>query len=311
MKRRKFITAGILSGIGITLPGSLAARQRNATRSLRIVHITDTHIFPDPIPEKGVGNLVTVINQMEDKPDFVLHTGDHIMDALARPKDEVEAQWTSWKKVFRDPLKIPLYNVLGNHDVWGWGLKDDSVKKEAKYGKTWAKEILELDNTFYSFSGNGWKIICLDSVSPDTKNRSYKAHLGKEQIQWLAGELENTSADTHVLIASHIPILSPSAYFDGDNEKSGNWQVPGAWMHLDARDIKDLFYKYPNVKGAISGHIHLGDYARYLKVNYYCNGAACGGWWKGNYQEFPPAYAVIDLYNDGTIVNELVPYQWQ
>jgi len=47
-------------------------------------------------------------------------------------------------------------------------------------------------------------------------------------------------------VVSHIPIISTSVFFDGDNEKSGNWNVPRAWMHIDARKIKDLFADYPN-----------------------------------------------------------------
>lgn len=311
MQRRKFITSSLLSGAILASPFSVNAKSTANRRSFRIVHITDTHMFPDPVPEKGIANLVSELNQLEDKPDFVIHTGDHIMDALKRNREETEAQWKVWKEVFKDKLDYDLYNCLGNHDVWGWGLEDKKVKTDPLYGKTWAREYLEIDNTWYSFERNGWKFICLDSVSPGDENRSYKAHLGDEQFEWLQKELANTSSNMPILIASHIPILSASAYFDGENEKSGNWVVPGAWMHLDARKIKILFNQYRNIKGAISGHIHLADYTNYLNVNYYCNGAACGNWWKGNYQEFPPLYAVIDFYSDGSMITELVPYNWQ
>ena len=79
-------------------------------------------------------------------------------------------------------------------------------------------------------------------------------------------------------------------------KKAGTGKSPDPGCISDARKIKDLFVKNPNVKTAISGHVHLVDHARYLNVDYYCNGAACGGWWKGNYQEFSPLYAIIDFY---------------
>ena len=82
-------------------------------------------------------------------------------------------------------------------------------------------------------------------------------------------------------------------------------------MHIDARKIKDLFSDYPNIKLAISGHVHLADKANYLGIDYLCNGAACGAWWQGNYQEFPPLYAIIDLYEDGSFNSELVHYNWK
>lgn len=82
-------------------------------------------------------------------------------------------------------------------------------------------------------------------------------------------------------------------------------------MHVDVRRIKDLFSNYPNIKLAISGHVHLVEKTNYLGIDYLCNGAACGAWWKGKYQEFPPLYAIIDLYEDGSFDSQLVHYKWK
>ena len=73
-------------------------------------------------------------------------------------------------------------------------------------------------------------------------------------------------------------------------------------------EFKNLFYQYKNVKLCLSGHIHLQDEVEYLGVKYLCNGAVSGNWWEGNYQEFPPAYAVVDLYEDGSVQSEYKPY---
>ena len=97
-------------------------------------------------------------------------------------------------------------------------------------------------------------------------------------------------------------------FLDGDLESTGSWVIPGAWCHIDARRIKNLFHQHPNVKVCLSGHIHLVDDVTYLGVRYLCNGAVCGGWWKGDYQEFAPAYALVDFYDDGTVGNRLVNY---
>ncbi len=34
------------------------------------------------------------------------------------------------------------------------------------------------------------------------------------------------------------------------------------------------------------------------------------GWWDGSHHEFPPAYMVVDSYDDGSSRSEFVPYQW-
>jgi len=52
-------------------------------------------------------------------------------------------------------------------------------------------------------------------------------------------------------------------------------------MHVDAAKIKDLFAKHKNVKLCLSGHLHLVDRVDYNGVTYLCDGAVCGGWWKG------------------------------
>jgi len=130
-------------------------------------------------------------------------------------------------------------------------------------------------------------------------------------MEWLRGELQSTPAKTPIVVLSHIPILCGCAFLDGHNEKSGNWVVPGAWMHLDARQIKDLFFQHRNVRLCLSGHIHLQDRLDYNGVTYLCNGAVCGGWWKGNYQETQPGYALIDLYDDGTFKHEYVRFGWR
>lgn len=226
--------SGMLTGIGLTLSYKLNAKSLDRKRVLRVAQITDMHIFPDPIPEKGIKNLLAELHALSDKPDFVINTGDNIMDSLKRSKEETAAQWEAWDKYYRSELKFELRNCIGNHDVWGWGLDGNKQKKDVLFGKEWAKIKLELDNTYYSFEKNGWKFICLDSVSYEKNSHAYTAKLGDKQLKWLKNELESTPATTPVCIASHIPILSPSVFFDGENEKSGNWEVPGSWMHIDA-----------------------------------------------------------------------------
>ena len=122
-------------------------------------------------------------------------------------------------------------------------------------------------------------------------------------------DLAATPAAVPICVLSHIPILSACTFLDGENEKTSNWQVPGQWMHLDVRRLETLFRQHPNVKACLSGHIHLADEVSYLGVRYFCNGAVSGGWWKGPYQEFGPAYAVVDFHDDGTVDNRLVHYR--
>ena len=126
----------------------------------------------------------------------------------------------------------------------------------------------------------------------------------------LTEDLAAIPAATPTLLLSHQPIFSAAAFFDGENEKSGHWQVPAAWMHIDARRLKDLFKQHRNVKLALSGHLHLVDRVDYCGVTYLCNGAVSGAWWKGDNQECDEGYGLIDLYDDGTFDHQYVAFHW-
>jgi Icc protein len=79
-------------------------------------------------------------------------------------------------------------------------------------------------------------------------------------------------------------------------------------MHSDFLRIKKLFRQYPQIKVCLSGHTHLQDELEYLGVKYYCNGAISGNWWSGAFQEFAPAYAIIELYKDGSCSRVITEY---
>ncbi len=82
-------------------------------------------------------------------------------------------------------------------------------------------------------------------------------------------------------------------------------------MHSDFRRLHGLFRKHPNVKVALSGHLHLVDRIDYSGVTYFCNGAVSGGWWRGPHmEEYNAGYAMLNLYDDGTFDRAYVNYGW-
>jgi len=138
------------------------------------------HIQPGSVPERGIQNLLEEIHSLHEKPDFVINTGDNIMDSLKRSKEETAAQWDSWREYYRSKLKYDLFNCIGNHDVWGWGLKNAEIERDPLFGKNWAVKELDLPHRYYSIDKKGWHFIFLDSASRDKDNHSYPARLDKE-----------------------------------------------------------------------------------------------------------------------------------
>ncbi|MBK6378401.1 MAG: metallophosphoesterase [Chitinophagaceae bacterium] len=200
---------------------------------------------------------------------------------------------------------LPVKYCIGNHDIWGWQLKED-VKSDALYGKAWWLQQTGYSKTYYSFTHNNWHFIVLDSVQEN--NGGYIALLDDNQFAWLEAELKNNS-DKFICIVSHIPIISfCSAMFFKDMLPNGDWKLSRALLHTDARKIKALFKQYTNIKTCLSGHIHLQDEVNYLGIKYYCNGAVSGNWWGGAFQDFAPAYALFDFYSNGTVERKMIEY---
>jgi 3',5'-cyclic AMP phosphodiesterase CpdA len=282
-----------------------ADRQRK--KVLRIAHLTDVHVQPEQGAPHGMARALQHAQNLADKPDVIFNGGDSIMDALGADKARTKTQWQVWQSVLRNECSLPIEHCIGNHDVWGWELKN-KIAPDKLYGKQWALEEFALASRYRSFELAGWHFIVLDSTHPAPQG--YIGKLDEPQFEWLEEDLQKTPHTTPVCVLSHIPIICFCCFFDGENEteKSGDWKVPGAWMHIDARRIKNLFHRHANVKLCLSGHIHLQDRVDYLGVKYLCNGAVSGNWWDGSYQEFPPAYVIVDLFDDGTSENEFVPY---
>lgn len=263
---------------------------------LRIAHITDVHIRPEyNAPER----FIKAMNEVKKhKIDFILNGGDSIYAADYKniTRERVKEQWEIWNKCNQAFSEYEIFGCLGNHDMW-WSAPD---KSDAMYGKDYVVKQLGISNRYYSFDKKGWHFIILDS------NNQNAGSLDDEQRKWLENDLASLQQNQPVLVMSHYPILAVCTHIDGGN-------------HTDAKYITDLFYKHKDKKiTCISGHIHLLDRGWYNNVQYYCNGAMSGFWWepgdknsggKSWYRQTPPGYAIITLFEDGSVENKYIPQE--
>ncbi|HMK25101.1 MAG TPA: metallophosphoesterase [Chitinophagaceae bacterium] len=320
MKRKTFLQTSAAVIGGSLLPSLSFADSSTSSepkkRPIRFAHLTDIHVKPGLIPEKGMAKAFQHAQQLDSKVDFIINGGDSIMDALEADKQKTQIQWDLYRSILKKENGLPLYHVIGNHDIWGWFAKTNLPTGQAGkpdndrlYGKVWAMEMLELKNRFYSFDKGNWHFIVLDSTQLNPAG-GYIGKLDPEQFDWLQQELQQTAPDKFICIVSHIPILSIcSGLFFDKTEANGDLMIKRNLMHTDFLALKKIFLKYPNIKVCISGHIHLQDELEYLGIKYFCNGAVSGDWWHGPYQEFAPAYAVMELFADGTVKRTMMKYE--
>lgn len=304
MKRRGLLRSIGLLSAGVAFSEKLYAQKALSNKSIRIAHITDTHIQPHIGAAKGFEKCLHHIQSLENSCDFIINGGDAIMGMYGASENSIGKQWELYNEILKSENALPIYNCLGNHDIYR---KNKSIQS-FKDGKKDALDQIALAKSYYAFEAKNWKIIVLDSIQPTAEEKGYQGKINEEQLDWLKNELIITPKNKSILIVSHIPILSACVFLDGKNFKNGEWRVPETWMHGDAEDLVELFAKHPNIKLAISGHIHLSDRIEYNQVTYCCNGAVSGNWWMGSYKQTKPGYAVIDLFEDGTFENKYVVY---
>ena len=238
---------------------------------LTIVHLTDIHMRPDFDAPKRLPHALADVRKRN--PALIINTGDTI-DGSSRS----EEKWRLWRDAVAAEISgIPLYNLLGNHDI------DRPLTKEASCRE------LGMPARFYTFDKLGWRFVMLDGNG-----------LAKDQEQWnwLVKLLDGTPTSTPVAIATHQPVFSMGAAIHTPGDMSAKW-----------RELIALFAKHPNVKLCMGGHIHLADVCRYNGVTYTCGGSLGGYWWetvkssdgKGSYHETPPGYNIIKLSSSDVI----------
>jgi 3',5'-cyclic AMP phosphodiesterase CpdA len=311
MKRKSFLQrSGLVIG-GSLLPSILRASEPAVPKKkpLRVAHLTDIHLKPGIIPETGMTSVLHHVQQLENRVDFIMNGGDSIMDALEADKTKTQVQFDLFKSILQKENSLPVYHTIGNHDIWGWFIKENKPVNDPLYGKAWVVEILEMKNRYYSFQKDKWHFIVLDSTQLNPAG-GYIGKLDDTQFSWLEEELANIPPSQNICIVSHIPVLSICAglFFD-KTEANGDLKIQRNLMHSDFLVLKKLFIKYPNIRCCISGHIHLQDELDYLGIKYYCNGAVSGNWWKGSFQEFAPAYALMEFFDDGQTKRTIINYE--
>ena len=282
--------------------GSHATRSTTAKPVLRVAHITDVHLKDMLDAPRHFTDCLHNLQRLDHPVDLILNGGDIVFDMNKENLDVIGAQWKLMKGIMQSECSLPIHYALGNHDIW-WNEND---KGQAVYGKQYSMDQLGLTKAYYSFEKSGWKFIVLDSVHLDIDNTWYIGKLGDEQFQWLQDELSATDPHTNVLVLSHIPILTATNLID--ERVVNRWEMTGGDMHTDTAKIISLFYKHPNVKLCLSGHIHLRERLTYDNITFICNGAVSGAWWKGNNRETPPGYGLIELYADGSFDERYVVY---
>lgn len=221
-----------------------AAQKKDSAFSF--VLMSDIHIKKEVAAE--FQKVIDSVNAL--RPDFVMAAGDLVFDVMRGNPPAADSLFQLYKTMSAK-IKSPVYNCIGNHELFGIYPESDITSSHPDYKYGMYERYL--GKTFYSFDHKGWHFIVLNSIDV-TAEKKYIGVISQEQIEWLKADLAKISATMPVAVTVHIPFLST---FDQRFPKDGNpvKQEPHGTLISNRKQVLDLFDGY-NLRLVMQGHIH-------------------------------------------------------
>jgi predicted phosphodiesterase len=194
----------------------------------------------------------------------VIHAGDLIDTGDKTGGVHEKMQETEWDAFTADfgltgkegKLKLPVYEVHGNHDgPRGVGLAIDGIKERNK--KRAGIKNVSANGQHYSWdwgpAENSVHFINLGIVVGSTKDKGRPRRYNPlDSLEFLADDLQRSIGDSGrpVVITHHIDVQRYSTPCDDDSKNAGK-----EWHPCDARAYYKALEKY-NVVAILYGHTH-------------------------------------------------------
>jgi 3',5'-cyclic-AMP phosphodiesterase len=271
MNRRKFLRGSGLAAAGCALGAAQARAQQPGSHGLfgsgafTFAFFTDVHIEPEMDAPQGTALAMDLINASD--AEFAICGGDHVFDALKAHKDRILDQYQLYAEA-ENVLRMPVWHVLGNHDVAG--LETGMSSHDAIFGKALFEKIFNTP-TYYTFQYKGVHFIVLDSIL--VKGRDWYPEIDLRQTAWLDRALHAT-AGAPAIVISHVPLATCMAsYAPGSNSK--------VYQPVSNADAILPMLERHNVIAVLQGHTHIVESVHRHGMQLLTGGAVCGNWWKG------------------------------
>ncbi len=261
--------------------------------------MTDIHLQPERNATEGFKAAITEVNAL--KPDFVITGGDLIMDALGVPYERADSLYSLYNEVVKD-FNMPVYNTMGNHEVFGIYEKSgvDPDHPEYAYGM-YEKRIGE---PYYSFDYKGWHFMVLKSVQ-ETEDRRYIGMIDAEQMEWIKNDLLEVDSASPIVVSTHIPFITVfTQILYGEFAPDYHGLVVE-----NAREVLDLFAGH-TLKIVLQGHLHYLEDIEVYGTHFITVGAVCARWWSGPNEGVEEGFLMVNVHGDD-FCWEYVDYGWE
>lgn len=164
--------------------------------------MTDIHVQPESDAINGFKAAISKVNELN--PDFVITGGDLIMDALGQNFDRADSLYNIYDSL-QSLFNMPVYNTMGNHEVFGLYEKSGINPINPYYGKKLFEQ--RIGKRYYSFDKENWHFIVLDVIG-FTPERTYIGFVDSVQMEWIKKDLAKLDSNTNIVVSGHIPFVT-------------------------------------------------------------------------------------------------------
>jgi predicted MPP superfamily phosphohydrolase len=209
--------------------------------SIRVVHLTDVHVYKSEILFPRYQQLADEINLIN--PDVVVVTGDltdsnGYTDERWPESDQYPPMLDLW-----NAYNIPTYIVAGNHDLSPRKNDDDYLR--------WMRFF---DTTDYSFDVGPYHFTAFDDAATMSSGSRtpFAEDVSPDQLEWIDKDLARKSGAKMRILLFHVP------------------------LHDTKSKVKELASRH-DVKLALYGHVHVNQVNKIPPTTYVQTGAAYEG----------------------------------
>jgi len=278
---------------------TVSCKKKEKPEKFSFAFITDIHLQPENNAIEGFLKAIDTLNDL--KPDFVITGGDLIMDALAQRYSRADSLYTLYIETVK-ALKMPVYNAMGNHEIYGIYSRSGADPEHPDYGEKMFEN--RIGKSYYSFEHKGWKFMILNSIE-DTGRDSYIGLIDNDQIEWIKDELQKTDPSIPVAIITHIPFIT------ANTQKYQGTTLPNdsSLVISNGKEVLDLFEGH-NLKLVLQGHLHLVEDIFIDDIHFITGGAICAAWWRGPYRGDEEGFVLVRV-KGSEFDWEFVDYKWE
>jgi len=245
--------------------------------ALRIIQISDTHLFSDAnkslvgVPtQKSLEAVLDLVKRKAGEFDMIIHSGDLAQDYAS----------SSYIRLVEmlGIFNVPIYCVPGNHD------------DPAMMANVYPYQLMSSDRQIVR---DHWQIILLDSHKPN----AVEGCLDAQQLKYLEDCLASYPKLHAMVIFHHQPM-----------------PVGCEWLDKQQLTNADEFWKiisrFPQVNTVLFGHVHQ-EYEEVLNgIKCYSAPATCFQFKrkqdKFGLENLPPGFRWVHLHDDGQIETAVV-----